>query len=172
MPLASLTHHWLSVDATSFQPFQMDIQMPSSDADHLLQEVKVKSMTGHSFIFADRDMFTRFIGMGIGHEIQYDSSAVRHHQSEYQDESFSCEDELDHDGEAASEAPKDGEHALRVDEDEEDNGDEDEDKQDDGESTNSDSSKDDGSTMGADEDEEPASALESDEDQDDEYYRF
>ncbi|KAG2051821.1 hypothetical protein BDR06DRAFT_983417 [Suillus hirtellus] len=114
-------------------------------------------LTLHSF--ADQDMFARFVGIGIGHEIQYDSLT---------DELFSCEDELDHDGEAASEVLEDDEHELRVDEDDDkDDYDEHEDEEDNVESTNSDSS-----SMDADEDEESDSVLESGEDQDDECYIF
>ncbi|KAG2061622.1 hypothetical protein BDR06DRAFT_1042018 [Suillus hirtellus] len=34
-------------------------------------------------IFADRDMFAHFTGIGVGHDIQYNSPAIRQHCSEY-----------------------------------------------------------------------------------------
>ncbi|KAG2148134.1 hypothetical protein DEU56DRAFT_752138 [Suillus clintonianus] len=43
--------------------------------------------------FADRDTFARFAGIGVGHEVQYTSSAIRQHSSKYRDDSFSCGDE-------------------------------------------------------------------------------
>ncbi|KIM60857.1 hypothetical protein SCLCIDRAFT_26226 [Scleroderma citrinum Foug A] len=47
-------------------------------------------MTGIHFIFADRDMFARFAGIGIGHKPQYDIPTI----IEYFDED-AVEDESD-----------------------------------------------------------------------------
>ncbi|KIK32711.1 hypothetical protein CY34DRAFT_18855 [Suillus luteus UH-Slu-Lm8-n1] len=44
-------------------------------------------------IFADRDMFAHFVGFGVGHEVQYDSSAIKHHSHEYLEGSESEDDD-------------------------------------------------------------------------------
>lgn len=38
-------------------------------------------------------MFARFVGFGVGHEVQYDSSAIKHHSHEYLEGSESKDDD-------------------------------------------------------------------------------
>lgn len=40
-------------------------------------------------------MFARFLGVGVGHTVQYDSSDIQKNCSEYLEGSYDCEDESD-----------------------------------------------------------------------------
>ena len=40
-------------------------------------------------------MFARFLGVGVGHAVQYDCSDIQKHCGEYLEGSYNCEDESD-----------------------------------------------------------------------------
>ncbi|KAG1770416.1 hypothetical protein EV702DRAFT_1202456 [Suillus placidus] len=73
--------------------------------------------------FADRDMFVQFVGIGVGHEVQYNSSMIGQH-CEYQD------DKDDSDIDVNSEEDNGEEDNGEEDDSEEDNGEEDDGEED------------------------------------------
>lgn len=120
--------------------------------------------------FADRDMFARFAGIGVGHEVQYTSSAIKQHSNKYWDDAFSCRDDSSDEEDAIKDGDAEGDVIEEINMEEgdveEDDVEEDDDESDVSEDSNS-------STEDIDEPEESDSDGEDDSDDDDNlYYRF